>query len=333
MPPWLLDILRCPEDAAPLAAAAAAAADGVRCERCGRGYAVDGDVLVLLPERLARLGGDGAPDGRTDAPDDAARWIDDELAWWDPWYDRDALEPLSPAGLRGRSRDRHLLRRVRRHVPPGGVVLEMGAGTSRTIAGLWPPARSRVRYVATDISLKALQGGRQLLGPATASVQCDANAWPFGEGVADLVLLFGVLHHLSDWRAALERAALAVRPGGLLALHEVIEKPRVLARWRGGGYNDAWVSPHEGDVPASEIRRVLERHGTVLRWRGEESPLRFALVKFLVERRGLYDVLDSHAALTDALNAADQLFGRGPGRLFPSLGFHEAMAIWRRHPA
>ena len=64
----------------------------------------------------------------------------------------------SPA-LRGRSRELHLLRHVRGELPSAPLVVEMGAGTSRTIAGLWAPAAHGLRYVATDISRPALLAG------------------------------------------------------------------------------------------------------------------------------------------------------------------------------
>jgi SAM-dependent methyltransferase len=206
----------------------------------------------------------------------------------------------------------------------------MGAGSSRTIAGLWPPSEGGLRYVATDMSLPALQAGRRILGPAAASVQCDAVTWPFREGSADVVLILGVLHHLSDWRAALERACRTVRPGGFLLLHEAVSKPRVLARLRSHGVDDSWVSPHEGDVPAPTLRAELERHGRVLRWHGEESPLRFALVRYLIHRRDRYDLLESSPALTSTFNALDQAFGQTFGRLSPSLGFNEVSVVWQR---
>jgi ubiquinone/menaquinone biosynthesis C-methylase UbiE len=323
---WLLDIARCPEDGGALEERES----GVRCERCGREYGFDGDVLILMPDRLAHLR-DEAPPPEATATEEPVRWIEDELRWWNPWHEADRLKPLSPrSGLRGRSRERNLLRHVRPHLAAGSVVIEMGAGTSRTVAGLSPPAATGLRYVATDVSLPALRGGRQILGPTTASVQCDAMAWPFREDVADLVMILGTLHHLSDWRAALERACRTVRPGGFLVLHEVVAKPRVLARFRQEGANDDWMSPHEGDVPRSAVAEVLERHGRVLRWHGEESPLRFALFRHLVLRPQRYERLEDSPAMTAAFNAVDQAFGRGPGRLFPSLGFHEAMAVWRR---
>ena len=346
--PWLLDVVACPEDAGPLRAEEG----GARCERCDRAFPLDDGVLVLLPDRLAHLREDPrgealeattghgahathahghAPTAHPDA--EPVRWIEDELRWWNPWHARESIEPHSPrAGLRGRARERNLVRHVRPQLAPGAVVVELGAGTSRTVAGLLPPQAMGLRYVATDVSPPALRRGRDTLGDGVASVQCDAVTWPVRDGVADLVLVLGVLHHLSDWRQAIARACGAVRPGGFLLLHEVVAKPRVLARLRSRGVNDDWVSPHEGDVPGGALRAELERHGEIARWAGEESPLRFALVRYLIHRGDRYRLLESSPALAATFNGLDQLFGRGPGRLFPSLGFHEATVVWRRPP-
>jgi SAM-dependent methyltransferase/uncharacterized protein YbaR (Trm112 family) len=318
----LLETAVCPEDGGALVHEG----EGVRCTACGRVFGVEGGVLVLLPDRLAHLReAPPEPEGRSGEED--VRWIEDELEWWNPWHEDDSLQPFRPrSGLRGRSRELHLFRHVRSRVGERPLAIEMGAGTSRTVAGLWPG----LRYVATDISLPALQAGRRILGPDVASVQCDAVHWPFREGIADIVLILGVLHHLSDWRSALERACRTVRPGGFLLLHEAVTKPRVLARFRAGGMDDGWVSPHEGDVPAGALRAELERHGRILRWRGEESPLRFGMVRYLIVRRNRYERLESSAALTATFNALDQAFGRGPGRLAPSLGFNEVTVVWQR---
>ena len=113
-------------------------------------------------------------------------------------------------------------------------------------------------------------------------------------------------------------------------MHEAVTKPQVLRRVRHGGMDDGWVSPHEGDVPAAVLRAELEQRGTVKDWRGEESPLRFGLVRYLITNRGLDERLESSARVTALLDVLDQLFGRGPGRLFPSLGFNEVTTIWQR---
>jgi SAM-dependent methyltransferase len=320
-PRWLADVACCPEDRGAL--------DGdLVCERCGRRAAVRDGVVDLLPARLAHLVAAGAGAASSD---DHVQWVEAEMAWWDPRYERPPGRAFSPsAGLRGRSRERNLLRPVRSRLPERPLVIEMGAGDSLTVAGLMPPERTGIRYVATDVSPAALRTGRPLLRGDTASVLCDAVDWPFREGVADLVLVLGVLHHLSDWRAALDRACRTVRPGGFLLLHEAVTKPRILGRFREHGVDDHWVSPHEGDVPRPELLAFLRERGVVERAHGEESPLRFALVRYVVQRFELYDRLERSAAMAAGLNVADQAFGRTLGRIAPSLGFGELTAVWRR---
>jgi SAM-dependent methyltransferase len=311
------EVACCPDDGG--------AIEGMRCVSCGREFPVVDGVVVLLPLRLAHMavgaGGSGAVED-----DSHVRWVEEEMEWWNPWWERESLTPLSPvAGLRGRSRERNLFARVRSRLPSVPVVIEMGAGSSRTVAGLLGPAR----YVASDVSASALRAGRTLLPSDAVSVQCDAVAWPFRAGSADVVLILGVLHHLSDWRAALDAACRTVRPGGFLLLHEAVTKPRVLGRWRDRGVDDHWVSPHEGDVPRSELVSFLGERGVVERVHGEESPLRFALFRYVIQRFSWYDRLERSRALTIVFNALDQLFGRTLGRAFPSLGFNEVMVVWR----
>jgi SAM-dependent methyltransferase/uncharacterized protein YbaR (Trm112 family) len=323
VPTWLCEVVVCPKDGGRLAASGS----GVRCAECGRDFALREGVLELLPDRLAHVaaGGQGSGD------DPAAGWIEDELRWWNPWFETVSSAPLSPkSGLRGRSRELHLLRHVRSELPSSPLVVEMGAGTSRTMAGLWAPAAHGLRYVATDISRPALLAGRGILGPTVASVQCDAVGWPVREGVADLVIVLGVLHHVSDWPAALQRACRAVRPGGFLLLHEAVTKPRVLGRFRSEGVDDHWVSPHEGDVAEDALRAELDGVGTVLRWRGELSPLRFGMERWLINKRGLDNRLERSRAMTMAFNGLDQAFGGTFGRVAPSLGFNEVSVVWRR---
>ena len=332
IPDWFEGVACCPE--------CGGALSELQCGGCGRSFGVSDGVVALLPARLAHMAvgsGSSAVSHGTDehvhhprpqrAGDEHVRWVEDEMAWWNPRYEHDAPHPFSPhAGLRGRSRERNLFRHVRSRVPESPLVIEMGAGTSLTAAGLLGPAR----YVATDVSAAALHTGRRVLGDDAVSVQCDAVSWPFREGVADLVVVLGVLHHLSDWRAALSRACKTVRPGGFLLLHEAVTKPRVFGRWRSRGVDDDWVSPHEGDIPRTELLAALRVRGVVERCHAEESPLRFALVRYLIHRGNRYAFLERSRTLTMAFNLADQLFGRTFGRVFPSLGFNEVTIVWRR---
>ena len=138
----MLDVAACPEDEGALERHD----DDVRCTTCGRVFAVEGGVLTLLPDRLAHVRQPTpAPEARSGEED--VRWIEDELEWWNPWHDAETLQPFRPrSGLRGRSREKHLLGRVRGRVGDHPIVIEMGAGVSRTVAGLWPEGSAVRRH-------------------------------------------------------------------------------------------------------------------------------------------------------------------------------------------
>lgn len=323
VPEWLPGILRCPDDERTLVTRERE----LRCSACDRTFPVLEGVAEMLPTDLAHLGsGDGAGGGGRPA-DQCVDWVSDEMAWWNPYY-RGFHEPpyYRDRGLRGPSRERHLLRHVRDRVGSAPTVVEMGAGTSRTVAGLWPPDSSGIRYVATDLSRQALVAGRRLLGDSSAAVQCDAGAWPFAAGIADVVTILGVLHHVPDWRLALRRAWRTLRPGGFLLLHEVVWKPRILGGRRSAGVNQSWTSPHEGSISGEDLRQDLEARGPILSWRGESTPLRFALLHYGRLEHGL----DRSRALTAGLDVLDQLFGRTFGRAVKSLGFAEITCVSQR---
>ena len=309
-PPWLLELIACPVDGDSLEDAPG----GYRCPRCERSYPVSGGVAGLSPAAT------------TDAE---AAWVAEEQQWWDSTANSHAQEPLRPdAGIRGRSRERNLLRHARDQLGPRPTLIEMGAGSSRTVAGLWPPGPEGPRYVASDVSREWLLSGTELRGNSNASfaVQCDAGRWPFRRASADVVLVLGVLHHLPDWRSALTRACETVRPGGYLLLHEVIHKPRIFASRRSKGVTDHWTSPHENSVLEADLRSHLEELGTVVRWRRESTPLRFAVVHY----GKLHARLEQSPSLTALLELADQAFGHTLGAIRPSLGFNEVACVWRR---
>ena len=309
-PRWLAELIACPIDGEALQEGEG----GFHCRRCERFYPVSDGVAKLSAAAAA---------------DAHAAWVADEKEWWDSTAASYEQLPLRPdAGIRGRSRERNLFRHVRELVGPRPTLIEMGAGSSRTVAGLWPPGPDGPRYVATDVSNAWLRSGAALRGgpDAAFAVQCDAGRWPFRPATADVVLALGVLHHLPDWRAALTQACESVHPGGYLLLHEVIHKPRIFASRRSRGVTDNWTSPHEGSVREAELRAHLDERGTVVRWRRESTPLRFAVAYY----GDLSPLLERSPRLTAALEVADQAFGHTAGRIRRSLGFNEVTCVWRR---
>ncbi len=102
---------------------------------------------------------------------------------------------------------------------PGMSVLEVGCGTGRNlelIARAWP----QVQCHGFDISAEMLKSARARLGPQVRlapgdATRFDANAL-FGCAGFDRVVLSYTLSMIPDWQAALEQAAAALAPGGVL---------------------------------------------------------------------------------------------------------------------
>ncbi|TKD52128.1 class I SAM-dependent methyltransferase [Sphingomonas baiyangensis] len=118
-------------------------------------------------------------------------------------------------------RDR-LIRRLA--PPPGGTVLEVGCGTARNLivaARRWP----ETRFYGFDISDAMLETARANVAKAGLSgrivlARGDAAAFDtqalFGVAAFDRVFLSYTLSMIPDWRGAIEAAARALAPGGVL---------------------------------------------------------------------------------------------------------------------
>jgi SAM-dependent methyltransferase len=152
-------------------------------------------------------------------------------------------------------------------------VLDLGCGNGRFALFLErnPGLRRRrpFTYAGIDLSSELLTHARAATaGLHHISFQIDdIEACPFGEAPCDLVVLFGVLHHLpslASRRRTLECAASAVACGGLLALTcwQFADDPRFETRRLG------WSS--EAGVDTAE----LEPGDHLLRWGQPESGAR-----------------------------------------------------------
>jgi SAM-dependent methyltransferase len=109
------------------------------------------------------------------------------------------------------------LRRVQTLLSTEQNVLEIGCGTGTTAMRLAPHTR---RLLATDVSGGMIAIAREKLAanpiPQLSFAVADADAPTAAQGEFDVVLAFNLLHLVSDLARALEAAAQALRPGGLL---------------------------------------------------------------------------------------------------------------------
>lgn len=211
MDPTLLELLRCPVCGARLDEGGSR----LGCRGCGRAFAVEGGIPLMLHEDLpgaleklreaegwvgkARAEGWYEPDDTVDAvlpfPNRELGW--DDLGWLSNGHSFQVLLDRYVGELRG-------LR-----------VLEVGAGKA------WAAPYWRERgceYVATDILVDPNIGlGRGAFYGEFERVQADGEHLPFADGTFDLTYAVAALHHALDLPRMVREMARVTRRGGVVA--------------------------------------------------------------------------------------------------------------------
>lgn len=101
------------------------------------------------------------------------------------------------------------------------LVLDAGCGSCLTASVLIGEMIKEIRYVGVDISeavdvaAKSFNGS----GNSVALVQGSVLDLPFEEGLFDVVLSEGVLHHTPSTEKAIKSVARQLKPGGILAFY------------------------------------------------------------------------------------------------------------------
>ncbi|MGI9119307.1 MAG: methyltransferase [Acidimicrobiales bacterium] len=221
----------------------------------------------------------------------AARWADALAAWAipqdildaapePPWHFPPALFRLAAEVALGEDEPTNPSRRAALEaLPPGGSVLDVGAGGGAASLALCPPA---VQLTAVDQSpamLEAFAAGAEKRGVSHREVQ---GSWPdvagevgaAGVEVADVVVCHNVAYNVAD--LAPFAAALTDHARGRVVLELNAQHPMV-------ALNHAWLALHGVERPttptAADAIAVLEETGLTVR--SEEF-----------ERRSLFDHLE-----------------------------------------
>jgi len=129
--------------------------------------------------------------------------------------------------------DPHTLFRIEElGLAPGWRCLEIGAGNGSVSRALCERVGERGRVVAVDLETELITAG----APANLEARrANILDTAFEEGAYDLVYTRAVLHHLPQWRQALQRMAAALRPGGAMLVQEPDMHPTEAAEsgdWR-----------------------------------------------------------------------------------------------------
>jgi ubiquinone/menaquinone biosynthesis C-methylase UbiE len=114
---------------------------------------------------------------------------------------------------------------------PDDLLLDVAAGTGHAARSLAPRVRAAV---AVDLTPAMLAAGRLAAGESGVRNVVfqlgDAAALPFLDGSFDVVVSRFALHHVEDPRAVIAEMARCLRPGGRIALADMVsEEDPVLA--------------------------------------------------------------------------------------------------------
>ncbi len=128
-------------------------------------------------------------------------------SWWRRWGQKHIEVPLfQRMGLDVQDKD----------------VLEIGCGNGH---GAYLLNQNSPRsYVGLDLMEEQVEKARQRYPQYRFIVQDAIDLSPFGKASKDVVIIFGVLHHIPEWRKVIDEIQCVLRPGGSF----FVEEPRGL---------------------------------------------------------------------------------------------------------
>jgi len=102
-------------------------------------------------------------------------------------------------------------------LPPGGLLLDVGAGTGK-IAREALRRDPAARVVAADLTLDMMKTGRRTVGGRAWWCNADALALPFPEDSFDAATSGFLMRNVPDMRGAFQEQFRVVKPGGKIVL-------------------------------------------------------------------------------------------------------------------
>lgn len=324
----------------------------LRCSGCARLYFVVEGIPRLLTESFAGMLDLSLPGrfldefaevgeeletlrGRIAAAarerDERAEWNIDDTRFWDGevygdeeevrGYLQRAAIGRPDAGNRNYPRERFLMSNLRPRLA-GGSLLDLGCGLSQTVRVLLDPDEVGFLYVGAELAINALRINRRTM--RGEFVQCSADQLPFRPASVDALLMLGTLHHLADHDSALETALVVVKPGGAIALDEVVHRSGLAAKIPVLRNRQAEESEHNEFVDPELIRRHLASAGEIEVMRREYSPVRGLLAQRLAEP------MRTRPWLTRLVIALDRACIVTLGRFSPIFAGNELLAFARK---
>jgi SAM-dependent methyltransferase len=206
----LLELLRCPVCRAVLADEG----DALGCSGCGRVFAVEDGIPLLLHQDLPGAGAKLA---------EAAGWVEKARAegWYEPDDEVDTALPFLNEELGWDdltwASNSHSIRVLLDRVPARGGLRVLEVGAAKAWAARFWLGRG-CEFVATDILVDPKIGlGRAAFYGEFPRVQADGEHLPFADASFDVVYCVATLHHALDLRQMARELARVARPGAVVA--------------------------------------------------------------------------------------------------------------------
>ena len=143
-------------------------------------------------------------------------------------------------------------------MPETGEFIEVGCGSGAV--SIYIAQKHSLNVTGTDIDGVQLQLARQKSAGITniEFIEADATDLPFESTSFDIVLSFGVMHHISNWLVALKEINRILKPGGYFLYWDIF-----YAKWATsmtvlfrGKYGMTLLDDFTGYVEKTELSRI-----------------------------------------------------------------------------
>lgn len=233
------------------------------CQSCGRAFAVNAGIPVLLKDADAFTRLDSMAYDEHHNIDDLRR--EKVCEDWEAVFDE--------------------------HGVTYGDALEIGCGTGQLTWGLATqlPFKSVHACDISHVFLSQLE--QDLAGPGGAEryyYQCDANNLPFKSESFDLIVGHSVLHHFLNYETTLANIRRLLRPGGKAMFYEPVIQGKILVAFFGELIIRTENNHKMGIMDEQDIKKIktMIRHITKARWLGDDKE---ALAK--MEDKYIFDII------------------------------------------
>jgi len=160
--------------------------------------------------------------------------------------------------LQSRRQSLDLARRLLQYTGIDGSrrYLELGCGSGVVVTYLAKEYEGEVVGIDMDPQQVALahKSGNGL--PNVRYLEADATTLPFKSSSFDVVLSFGVLHHIKDWLGALKEVRRVLKPGGYFVYADIIYPERITRMDSGSSISFGLVT-----IDIDELNGFLEKFG------------------------------------------------------------------------